>query len=71
MTRGAGRRTGDERIREREPLGKQSVAFEASKADRRDVLIENRDNINKIHKPQPWERKGYWKKSQVDENLND
>ncbi len=70
MTR-AERRTRDEQMRERERLGEQSVAFEASKADKRDVLFEKSGNINKMHKPQPRGRKGYWTKLQVDENLND
>lgn len=44
-------------FRERAPLGEQSVAFEASKADRKDVLTEKRDNMNRMHKPRLWEHK--------------
>lgn len=44
-------------IPERAPLGEQSVAFEASKVDRKEVLTEKRDNTNRMHKPRHWERK--------------
>lgn len=44
-------------IRERAPLGHQSFGFEASKSDRKDVLAEKRDNLNRMHKPRLWEHK--------------
>ena len=44
-------------IRERPPLGEQSHAFEASKADRKKILTEKRDNMNWKHKPRSGERR--------------
>lgn len=47
-------------IRERPPLGEQSLAFEASKTDRKNILTEKRDNMNRMHKPRLREYKAQW-----------
>lgn len=54
---GDGKTSNEAPIRERAPLGEQSVAFEASKADRKGVLTEKRDNMNRMLKPRPREHK--------------
>lgn len=44
-------------IREKPSLGEQSHAFEASRAERKSILTEKRDNMNRIHKSRPEEHK--------------
>ena len=44
-------------IRERAPLEEQCVAFETSQTNRKEVLTEKRDNMNRVHKPRLWEHK--------------
>ena len=55
--------------RERTPLREQSIAFEASKADSKDVLVEKRDNMNRMHKPRFREHKA--KRTEVGTSENE